>query len=117
MRTSNFFHYRGAGRISIARWAPRNIPKGFRVYKQLAPGDWFKSVSAAEYRRRFAKEILKPLDPQSVWDELHELAAPHEPVLLCWCKLHEVGWCHRQIVAEFFERELGFKVTEIKSNA
>jgi hypothetical protein len=28
------------GRISIARFAPRGTPAGYRVYSPLAPGDW-----------------------------------------------------------------------------
>jgi hypothetical protein len=112
MKTSNFFTFRGAGRISIARWAPRNTPAGFKVYKDLAPGPWFKSVSKREYHRRYHGEILEPLDPQEVWDKLHRLVEPHEPVLLCWCKLHEVGWCHRQIVSKWLH-QLGQEVIEI----
>jgi hypothetical protein len=114
MKTSNFFHYTGPGRISIARWAPRNIPKGFKVYKHLAPGPWFNKVTAPEYRKLFAREVLKPLDPHEVWDELHALVEPHEPVLLCWCRLHENReWCHRQLCAEFFHKHLNQEVIEI----
>jgi hypothetical protein len=80
----------------------------------LAPGEWFKSVSETEYRRRFAAEVLKRLDPQETWDELHRLVEPSEPILLCWCRLHEPGmWCHRQIVAKFFYKTLGVEVTEL----
>lgn len=119
MKTASFFTYTGPGRISIARFPPRNTPAGFKVYRKLAPGDWFNSVEIAEYLERFHAEILAPLDPQAVWDELHRLAAPHEPVLLCWEKppvaASEVqghDFCHRRIVAEWLEERLGQRVDE-----
>lgn len=119
MKTASFFTYTGPGRISIARFPPRNTPAGFKVYRALAPGPWFNSVDIKEYLERFHAEILAPLDPQAVWDELHRLAAPHEPVLLCWEKppvaASEVAghdFCHRRIVAEWLEVKLGRIVDE-----
>jgi len=82
VKTSSFKTYFGAGRISIARWAPRNCPAGYRVYRALAPGDWFNQVDRAEYLVRYA-EILAALDPAAVWIELHDLVAPHQPILMC----------------------------------
>ena len=92
MKTSSFRTYTGPGRISIARWAPRNHPAGFRVFRRLAPGDWAK-IPTGDGRTRWIDtesflagydSQLAALDPQQIWDELHALAAPHEPVLLCW---------------------------------
>lgn len=121
MKTASFFSYQGPGRISIARFPPRNIPAGFKVYRKLAPGTWFNSVSVEEYLQRFDAEILAPLDPADTWNELYRLTAPYEPVLLCWERppvaASEVlghDFCHRRIVAEWFERELGMVVDEIK---
>jgi hypothetical protein len=36
-----------------------------------------------------------------VYDDLVALAAPDEPVLLCWEKppFSDANWCHRRIVA------------------
>jgi hypothetical protein len=119
LKTASFFTYSGPGRISIARFPPRNTPAGFKVYRALAPGPWFNSVEIAEYLERFHAEILAPLDPQAVWDELHRLAHPHEPVLLCWEKppvaASEVlghDFCHRRIVADWLEEKLGQRVEE-----
>ncbi len=117
MKTSSFFLYKGPGRISIARRAPQG-ESGFRVFSGLAPGSWFLSVSQEEYRERFFREILGPLDPQKTWDRLHEMVAPHEPVLLCWEHLNNANkpeeWCHRTLVSEWFKNELGFIVPEIQ---
>ena len=113
MKTASFFTWTGAGRISIARFPPRKTPAGFRVYKALAPGAWFNSVSREEYERRFAAQ-LAALDPRAVHDDLVALAAPHEPVLLCWERppFSDGKWCHRRIVAAWLERELGIRIEE-----
>lgn len=117
MKTGSFYLYSGPGRISIARTAPRRVAAGFRIYRALAPGTWlFDPVykDYATYRERYCREILAPLDPQKVWDELHVLANGHEPVLLCHEHLRKPGeWCHRRMVAEWFEQVLGVTVPEM----
>ncbi|EGJ5261572.1 hypothetical protein IM977_004545 [Salmonella enterica subsp. enterica serovar Typhimurium] len=115
MKTSCFSLYKGDGRISIARYAPRNTPAGYRIYSKLAPGTWFNSVSAAKYKELFYSEILAPLDPQQTWNELHAMTGGYEPVLLCWEKPGE--FCHRHLVAAWFERELGVTVSEYDPKA
>lgn len=115
MKTSCFANYQGPGRISIARYAPRNTPAGFRIFSRLAPGSWFKTVTKSEYIERF-DAMLAALDPQETWDTLHKLAGDAEPVLLCWEKppFDEVkNWCHRRMVAEWFEAKLGVEVPEL----
>ncbi|WP_237929960.1 hypothetical protein [Buttiauxella sp. S19-1] len=110
MKTSCFSLYRGEGRISIARYAPRNTPAGYRTYQKLAPGNWFNSVSTSRYIELFQSEILAKLNPEHVWNELHVITGGVEPVLLCWEKPGE--FCHRQLVARWFRRELGIAVEE-----
>jgi hypothetical protein len=127
MKTSSFKLYTGPGRISIARYAPRGAPEGFRIFKGLAPGPWFNSVPYDEYLHRYNTEILHQLDTQRTWDALHFLAGGAEPVLLCWesppftawdcCNDKRANWCHRRIVAEFFERTLGVEVPELDVTA
>ena len=116
MKTASFFTFTGAGRISIARWAPRDVPAGFRTFRPLAPGPWFKSVDRDEYQRRYVAQ-LAPLDPAQVWDELHRLAAPAEPVLLCWERPADLAagkaFCHRRMVAQWFDSTLGLLVPEL----
>jgi uncharacterized protein YeaO (DUF488 family) len=53
---------------------------------------------------------LRLLDPQQVWDELHEIAAGYEPTILCY--EGEGKFCHRRLVAKWFEVELGYNVEE-----
>jgi hypothetical protein len=119
MKTSSFFIYKGPGRVSIARYAPRGTPAGFRVFKALAPGPWFNSVSKDEYIDRFTREMLAPLDPKATFEALHQLAGDREPVLLCWEKppFTEKNWCHRRIVADWFQMALGIDVPELETIA
>jgi hypothetical protein len=114
MRPASFFTYTGAGRVSIARFPPRDTPKGFRVYKALAPGPWFNSVDKPEYERRYAEQLAQ-LDPAQVRADLEGLAGEHEPVLLCWEKppFSEKNWCHRRLVARWLLDTSGLQVPEL----
>lgn len=114
MKTASFKTYAGPGRISIARYAPRGTPAGFRIHGPLAPAADMLKMSRTLYLPRYAA-ILAALDPQEQWNILHEKAGCSEPVLLCWEKppFTEKNWCHRRLVAAWFERELGVKVSEL----
>ena len=114
MKTASFKTYTGPGRISIARYAPRETPAGFRIHGALAPAQDMLKMSKPLYLPRYAA-ILAALDPQEVWDILHEKAAGAEPVLLCWEKppFTATNWCHRRLVAEWFQKTLGHEVPEL----
>ncbi|MBI4291302.1 MAG: DUF488 family protein [Betaproteobacteria bacterium] len=116
MKTSSFFSYTGPGRISIARFAPRNTPAGFKIYKPLAPGPWFNSVSEEMYRELYFAQLAE-LDAIHVCDTLITLVHPHEPVLLCYERppFSPTNWCHRRMVAEWLKKEAGICVKEIGS--
>jgi len=125
MKTSSHKTFRGPGGISIARGAPRGWT-GPR-FLQLAPGTWFRHVDPWVYQQRFEDEVLGRLDPQEVWDKLHLLVPGVEPVLLCWEKpplrpppqpgevvpARHQNWCHRRIVADWFQDELHVTVLEL----
>ncbi len=117
MKTASFFAYTGPGRISIARWAPRGTPAGFRIYKPLAPRKDMMKMSIEQYRRIYVGEILAALDPQTVVDDLHRLAGEAEPVMLCWERQLDLAsgktFCHRRMVAEWLGETLGLDVPEI----
>lgn len=118
MKTGSWKTYKGAGRIGVARQAPRFAPAGFKLYRALAPGPWFNEpMTEGEYERRYRSEVLDRLDPQAVWDQLHALALPPgaEPVLMCfeappWTS---DNWCHRRMIAAWFKETLGQEVPEI----
>jgi hypothetical protein len=113
MKTASFFTYKGAGRVSISRYPPRGTPPGYRVYKALAPGVWFNSVSKEEYAVRFAAQLAK-LVPAEVAKDLDELGGGEEPVLLCYERppFTDANWCHRRIVARWLLETLGLRVPE-----
>jgi hypothetical protein len=115
MKTSCFSLYKGEGRISIARYAPRNTPAGYHTFRKLAPGNWFNSVSTSRYIELYEHDILAKLNPERTWNELHMLTGNVEPVLLCYELPGE--FCHRQLVARWFRRELGIAVEEYDPNA
>lgn len=87
----------------------QGVPKWYKgkVYKKLAPS-WalVKIEDEKEYVRRYKYEVLDRLDPAQVLKELGE-----DAVLLCWEKPGE--FCHRRIVAEWLEEELGIEVPEL----
>jgi hypothetical protein len=116
VKLSSFFDYTGPGRISIARYAPRGTPAGFRVYKPLAPGPWFNKVSKPEYERLYFAQ-LQLLDPVKVSDDLHTLADGAEPVLLCWERKADIAagktWCHRQMVGTWLRQHFHVDVEEL----
>lgn len=117
MKTSNYFTYRGQGRVSISRTVPKGVPEGYHSFKQLAPGAWIfdqnEKLSRREYHERYRREVLARLNPRMTYDALCRLTAPHEPVLLCWEDLtRPEQWCHRRLVAEWLEEELGIAVPE-----
>lgn len=117
MKTSNYFTYGGPGRVSVSRSVPRFTPPGYKLYRALAPGKWLYErkykYDQRAYRERYFGEILSPLDPQETYDTLCALVAPYEPVLLCWEDLtKKEEWCHRRMIAEWFQEVLGIHVPE-----
>ena len=99
-------------KIGISRGAPRRMSAGYRLYKTLAPGPWFNSVGTDEYYARYRAEILAPLDPKKVRDDLQRLSLGKVPVLLCYEKPGGADWCHRAMAAEWLAETLGVAVPE-----
>lgn len=112
MITSNFKSTPDStpGAISISRYAPRY--KRYKSYKALAPGAWYRTAEVNEYVPLYF-DILSKLDAQTVYDELIALAAPYEPILLCYEDVSK-DWCHRRFVADWIHAELGIEVPEGK---
>lgn len=110
MKTSYYARVKpGKSTICISRGMPKWAT--YKRYFPLAPGPWFKSVSQEEYITKYFNEILSKLDPQKVWDELHELTEGEEPILLCYEAPDK--FCHRRLVALWFEEYLKVQVPEL----
>jgi len=106
MQTSyygNVKNLKGKNLVAISQGVPKWW-KG-RIYKALAPS-WYliKLKDEDTYTQKF-NEILDNLDAREVVKVLGE-----DAILLCWEKPGE--FCHRRLVAEWLERELGIKVPE-----
>ena len=92
----------------------RGVPKWFhgRIYSPLAPS-WDlllyckkNALSPLLCARSYFKEVLYALDPWTVYNEIGA-----EAILLCWEKPGE--FCHRRIVAAWFEWHLKVNVPEL----
>ena len=96
--------------VAISRTQPRGWTG--RAYEPLAPS-WrllaaakSGAIDEGEYTRRYRAEVLSKLDPATVRADLGE-----DVVLLCW--ENSGAFCHRRLVAEWFEENLGVSVPEM----
>ncbi|MBY0077924.1 hypothetical protein H7K13_23640 [Priestia aryabhattai] len=82
------------------------VPKWFKgaVDKRLAP-TWVMMKKPREVYDSMFADALSKLDAERVLNQL-----PENPVLLCYESHND--WCHRRMVAEWFENELGIVVPE-----
>ena len=109
MNTSYFNKYKGANRISICLRPPYWYTG--RQFQELAPPYWLlikykKDRDKEFYIKTYYKEILDKLNPQDTYNKLGE-----DAVLLCWEESGE--FCHRRLIAEWLEWELGIEVNEL----
>lgn len=123
MQTSNFDKsWDNPHAIRISRGGYRRKGKGGQKnYRDLWPNkelfdDWSKARKAGmvkefepEYRQRYNAQ-LSLLSPQKVYDDLIVLGG-EDAVLLCHCDADEA--CHRFLVAQWLEENLGIKVPEV----
>jgi hypothetical protein len=94
--------------IAISLGVPASY-RGLR-YAPLHPTKAMLRIKDHEhYRQAYQAGILDRLDPARVWRELHALA--ENPILLCWEDANV--FCHRRIVAEWLEQNLGVKISEL----
>ncbi len=114
--TSSWFHKLDPAtyqRIGVSRGVPRGQAAGFRKYTKLNPGALFNSVTPDRYLELYNAEILAPLDPTKVVEELRDMAGDRIPVLLCWEPAAPgEQWCHRSIVSAWLYDHLGLEVYE-----
>lgn len=123
MKTSYFANIKNLGGnlvpISISAMTPSWV--SVSEYKKLAPTFDIlmkykqEGRDKEEYVRRFNEEVLSKLDPQETYDELICSNIGYEPVLLCYERPGE--FCHRRLVAKWFEDNLKIKVEEFKKSS
>ena len=125
MRTSNYASIFVRGEESLIRniKVPLSISQATPEwyvgprYLALAP-PWplirraHQGCSYEEYRDAYNKQVLRYQDPKKCYDEIVGWYGD-DVVLLCYEDLTKPGeWCHRRIVAEWFEHHLGIEVPE-----
>ena len=99
-------------KIGISRGTPRGYKAGYRRMPELAPGAYFKSVSPAEYHKRFMAQ-LAALDAKAVLAKIESLAGGKDVALLCYeAPGDATAWCHRAQVSWWLKDELGLEVFE-----
>jgi len=94
--------------VSIALKAP-DFYKGLE-FLPLAPTweiiSYYKKKNDIHlYTERYVEEILFPLDPEQVYQDLKY------SVLLCWESPSK--FCHRRLVAKWLEESLNVKIPEL----
>ena len=119
MKTASYFTFNGPGSIGISLGAPREMTIFCGFYRDLAPRREILRMPYLVYRDVYFREILGPLDPKQVVEDLQRLAGEDEPVVQCFERppFNDDNWCHRQMVAEWFGDRLGLVVPEIDSTA
>jgi hypothetical protein len=96
--------------ISISQGQPKWI-ESIKTFKKLAP-TWamVKMEDEKDYVSAFNKHLSK-LDPNAVYEELQSLVPQgEEAIIMCFEKPSD--FCHRHIVAKWFENNLGIKIKE-----
>jgi len=84
-----------------------------RHYPKLGPSwsifsEWRKNHDNALYTRRYNSEILANLDPVETFNELGS-----ESILLCYEPYSIDMFCHRRLIALWFEINLHIEVEEL----
>ncbi len=108
MKTSNFKYYTGDMGVAICLYPP--IDWSGLQFPSLAPPRhlFFDKkggrIDNATYEKIYYEEVLDKLDPQYIYDMFRN------NVLLCWEEPGE--FCHRRLVAQWIEKELGIEVPE-----
>ena len=86
-------------------------------YKKLAPRyeffmKWKRDHDNDYYIKCFNEQVLSPLDPKIVVEELMEKAGSENIALVCYEKPGD--FCHRHLVAEWLNNN-GYTVEEFKA--
>ena len=102
------------GAVSIALY-PSNYSVVKFEYKALAPN--YKLLNSLNKKKisedkfiRLYNDQLKELNPQNVVEHLNFITGDYEPVIMCKCA--KTKFCHRHLVAQWLEKELGIKIIE-----
>ncbi len=104
------------GYVSISLYPSKNEFINHE-YKSLAP-NWKllenlnkKKITEDQFIKSY-KEQLFLLNANTVYDDLNSLVTGFEPIIMT--SISKKKFCHRHLVAEWFENELGIVIEEYK---
>ena len=107
------------GYVSISLYPSKNDSINHE-YKSLAP-NWKllenlnkKKITEDQFIKSY-KEQLFSLNANIVYDDLNSLVTGFEPIIMT--SVSRKKFCHRHLVAEWFESELGIVIEEYKVGA
>ena len=102
----------GYAAIGISRGPPRGR-RGYRMYRALAPGDWFRAVDEKAFVERYMAQ-LAGLDAGQVLHDLAQIADGGIPALLCFeGSPPDTAWCHRGLVAGWLKDTAKLDIFEL----
>ena len=108
----------GYALVNIAKVAPWFLPKELHLYSlpQLAPTDEILKLknNPMEYEPMYRAQILSSLNPKVIYQRLWQIcdsAKLDKAALLCYESPDK--FCHRHLVAEWLENELGTIINEV----
>ena len=103
-----------SGAISIALF-PSNYVDVKYEYKSLAPN--YKLLNSLKKKKISEEKFislyndqLNELVPKNVLDHLDSITGSDEPVIMCHCA--KTKFCHRHLVADWLEKNIGIKIEE-----
>ena len=108
MKTSNFKTYKGDNGVAICIYPP--LDYNGAQYPGLAPErqTFFAKkageIDEAEYEKQYRELVLSKQDAKNVYEMFQK------SVLLCWEPPGD--FCHRRIVADWIQEELGIEIPE-----
>ena len=104
------------GYVSISLYPSKNDFVNYE-YKSLAP-NWklFENLNKKKITEdqfiKLYKEQLFSLNPKTVYEDIKSLVTGFEPILMTG--VSKKKFCHRHLVAEWLENELGIIIEEYK---
>lgn len=100
--------------IGIARWKPR-FYNGVNMFS-VAPTRYMLSDACGqeEYIKLY-NEILRSRGAQNILNEIESIAKGRNVALLCYEKPGD--FCHRHLLADFLNKELGLNISEYEAPA
>jgi hypothetical protein len=102
----------GYAAIGISRAPPRG-QRGYRMYRALAPGDWFRAADEKTFVERYMAQLAN-LDTDQVLHDLARLADGNIPALLCFERSPpDTARCHRGLVAGWLKDTANLDIFEL----